>query len=81
MMNKMDNQQDSGSHYRKFYKGIQLDPYRIYDIYDVTDPAAQQAIKKLLAAGNRGNEDFKQDLIEARDALNRRLEMLEEDDL
>jgi len=71
--------QDSGNHYRKVYKGVQLDPYRIYDIYGVTDPAAQQAIKKCLAAGKRGIKSFKQDLIEARDALDRRIEMLEED--
>ena len=73
-------QQDSGSHYRYSYKGIKLDPYRIADIYGLNDNALFSAFKKILAAGKRGNKTFKQDVIEARDALNRKIEMLEEDD-
>ena len=75
----MSDQPDSGKHYRFSYKGVKLDPYRIADIYGITDHAVFQAIKKLLAAGKRGNKDFRQDLIEARDAITRRLEMLDED--
>ncbi len=71
--------EDSGKHYRFSYKGIQLDPYRIADIYGITDHAIFQALKKLLVAGKRGSKDFRQDLLEARDAITRRLEMLDED--
>lgn len=71
---------DSGSHYRKYYRGIQLDPYRIADVYELTDHSLFTAMKKILAAGQRGNKNYKQDIIEARDALNRKLEMLEEDE-
>ena len=74
----MDNL-DSGSHYRKIYKGIQLDPYRIAEIYGITDHPTFQALKKLLVCGGRGNKDLKQDLTEARDAINRKIEMMEED--
>lgn len=70
---------DSGSHYRKYYKGIQLDPYRIADVYGMTDHALFSALKKILAAGQRGNKDSQRDITEARDALNRKLEMITED--
>lgn len=68
------------SYYKKdiaFYDYI--DPYRLYTLYGVNRGAVQQCIKKLLAAGQRGAKDYKQDILEARDALNRELEMLEED--
>ena len=40
--------EDTGKHYRFEYNGIKLDPYRIFEIYDITDAKAQHAIKKLL---------------------------------
>jgi hypothetical protein len=70
---------DSGSHYRVYYKGTQLDPYRLASILDIADPAVFHAFKKLAFAGKRGAKDFIQDLVEARDAINRKLEMLDED--
>ena len=66
------------SHYKYSYKGIKLDPYRILDIYKITCPAQQHAIKKLLRAGNSVKE-LKQDITEVIDTLKRKLEMLEED--
>ena len=65
-------------HYKYSYKGIKLDPYRILDIYKITCPAQQHAIKKLLRAGNSVKE-LKQDIAEVIDTLKRKLEMLEED--
>lgn len=69
---------DSGKHYRYSYKGIKLDPYRIIDIYKITNPAQQHAIKKLLRAG-KSVKTLKQDIDEVIDSLNRMLEMIEED--
>lgn len=67
------------THYNYEYKGIKLDPYRILFVYDICNPAQQHAIKKLLRAGE-SDKGYKQDIEEARDSLNRLLEMIEEDD-
>jgi len=66
-------------HYKYSYKGVKLDPYRILEIYNITCPAQQHAIKKLLRAGN-SVKDLKQDVQEVIDTLQRKLEMLEEDE-
>lgn len=73
-----ENLQEEYSYYNYTYKGIKLDPYRILDIYKITCPAQQHAIKKLLRAGNSVKE-LKQDITEVIDTLKRKLEMLEED--
>lgn len=72
-------QEDVGSHYRYQYKGVKLDPYRVFLVWGVTDPALQHAIKKLGMAGQRGGKDFERDLLEAKASIERRLEMLGED--
>ena len=66
------------SHYKYSYKGIKLDPYRILQVYGITCPAQQHAIKKLLRAGN-SVKDLEQDIQEVIDTLQRKLEMLKED--
>lgn len=67
-------------HYHKDVRHLNsVDIYRIFDLWEVTDPCAQHAIKKLMAAGKRGAKDSTQDFKEARDTLNRKLQMLEED--
>lgn len=59
----------------------EIDIYRFLLLFDVTDPALAHAIKKLVAPGGRGaGKDFRKDVQEAIDTLQRRLEMLEEDD-
>lgn len=69
------------SHYKKDISHLKtLDIYRILVLYNVTDPAIAHAIKKLLVPGGRGTKDTRQDMIEARDTLNRRLQMWGEDD-
>lgn len=70
--------QEDYSYYKYYYKGIKLDPYRILDIYKITCPAQQHAIKKLLRAG-QSLKELKQDIKEVIDTLKRKLEMLEED--
>ena len=69
---------DLGQHYRYTYKGVKIDPYRILDVYQITHPAHQHAIKKLLRLG-RSVKDTEQDLKEVIMTLERWLEMIGED--
>lgn len=48
-----------------------VDVYAVIDAFNVTCPARQHAIKKLLCSGIRGKGDVMQDLNEARDAVDR----------
>lgn len=57
-----------------------IDVYRVLDLFDVTNPALQHAIKKLLCAGQRGAKDYRKDLKEALDSIDRALVMLDEDE-
>lgn len=68
-------------HYYKRVEGYTyLDFYRLVLLYDIADPAAQHALKKLLAMGKRaGGKDLRHDWEDIRDTANRRLEMLDED--
>ena len=68
------------SHYFKSVKGLShIDVYRICRLFDVVDPCIQHAIKKLLAAGRRGNKDAAKDVSEAIVSLRRYERMAEED--
>lgn len=71
--------------YSHYYKDVshlkQVDVYRIISLFEIADPCLQHALKKVLAAGKRGAKDPKQDIKEAIDTLQRKLEMLEEDSL
>lgn len=75
----VENKHDAGAHYRFEYHGVKLDPYRIADIYRISNHAQFSALKKILCAGNRGKKDLVQDLIEAKAAIDRWLEMIVED--
>lgn len=57
-----------------------IDVYRVIALFDVTDPCLQHAIKKILVAGGRGSKDTRKDIQEAIDTLNRKLEMMNEDE-
>lgn len=48
-----------------------VDVYSVLKAFDVTCPALQHAIKKLLCAGNRGSKDKATDLAEAIEAIQR----------
>jgi hypothetical protein len=65
-------------HYQFVYKGIKLDPYRIMQVYGITNPAQQHAIKKLLRAG-RSVKTTEQDIDEVILSLQRWKEMIRED--
>ena len=56
-----------------------IDVYRVLDLFGVSNPCIQHAVKKLLCAGQRGIKDQKQDVQEAIASLVRYLEMQTED--
>lgn len=68
------------SHYKKDVSRLEtLDVYRVIDLFEVTHPALQHALKKILAAGKRGAKDDARDVQEAIDSLERWQEMRNED--
>lgn len=67
------------SHYKFSYKGAKLDPYRILKVYEITEPAQQHAIKKLLRAGKKKDQPVIRDIDEVIMALQRWREMIIED--
>ena len=69
------------NHYFKNVAHLEcIDVYRVLELFGVTDPCLQHAVKKLLCAGIRGVKDQGKDIQEAIDALQRALEMRQEDD-
>lgn len=58
-----------------------VDVYRVLELFEVTDPCLQHAVKKLLCAGGRGAKDMEQDVQEAMDTLERYQDMCREDEL
>src|SRR3990172_10384423 len=69
--------------YNHYFKDVRafthIDVYRVLQLFAVTDPCLQHAIKKLLVAGGRGAKDIRKDVEEAVVSCNRFLEMREED--
>lgn len=72
------NAQSSGNKYHRKIHSVEdidgfttADVYSVLDAFQVTCPARQHAIKKLLCSGIRGKGDTMQDLTEARDAVDR----------
>lgn len=68
--------------YPKYYKSVthldEIDVYQVHNLFNIQDPsgAIQHASKKLLLSGVRtGNKTQYKDIQEARDTLNRWLEM------
>jgi len=93
-MNSEIENKDHGAHYRYVYRvklteqnikdgfvDVKLDPFRISLIYEMSCFAMQTILKKCLKAGERGHKDLKQDLLDIINAANRKLEMIEEDDV
>lgn len=68
------------SHYHKDVRGLDfIDVYRVLQLFNVTDPCVQHAVKKLLVAGGRGaGKDISKDIQEAIDSLVRWQEMQKE---
>ena len=67
------------NHYFKDCPYEQVDVYRIIEIFGVTDPCFQHALKKLLCTGDRGHKDTEQDVQDVIDSLERWKQMREED--
>ena len=65
-------------HYDMHYRGVKIDPYRLFLIYQITNPAQQHAIKKLLRAGT-SVKPLVQDIDETIATLNRWKEIILED--
>jgi hypothetical protein len=70
--------------YSHYYKPIPpgveyVDVYRVLELFDVSNPAIQHAVKKLLVAGGRGHKDLEKDVREAIVSLTRWVEMREEE--
>lgn len=68
------------NHYHKNVKHLEtIDVYRVLQLFGVTDPCLQHAVKKLLCAGQRGVKPVAKDVQEAIDSLIRWQEMMAED--
>lgn len=65
--------------YLRDYPFDTIDIYRILQVYEVTDPCIQHAVKKLLCAGQRGYKEVEKDVQEAIQSLQRWEEMRRED--
>ena len=71
--------------YGHYFKDVshlkKIDVYRVIDLWEITDPALQHALKKVLAAGKRGAKNQMQDVAEAIDSLVRFQDMQVENTL
>ena len=63
------------SKYHRNIKGVSVDVYDVLHAFNVTNPAVQHAVKKLLMPGTRGHKDKLQDLSEAHQSITRALEL------
>jgi hypothetical protein len=70
---------DPGKHYRYQYKGINLDPFRIAQVYNINNMAQFTALKKILCTGKRGYKDLIVDIDDIICAMNRWKQMIHED--
>ncbi len=68
------------SHYFRQSPTTTIDVYRILLLFEVTDPALQHALKKVIAAGKRGAKDAAKDVREAIASLERWEEMRREEE-
>lgn len=67
-------------YFRSVANLTEIDLYRFFDLFGVTDQALGHAIKKLVVPGMRGGgKPARVDIQEAIDTLQRRLEMMDED--
>lgn len=65
--------------YLRAYPYDTIDIYRVLEVYEVTDPCIQHAVKKLLCAGKRGYKEVEKDVQEAIQSLQRWEEMRREE--
>lgn len=65
------------SRYHRRVKAGWIDVYDVLDLYAVTSQPVGHAIKKLLMPGQRGGKSLAQDLREAKQSIERAIEMAE----
>ena len=69
------------AHYKKDVKHLDyIDVYRIIDLYELHDPCFQHALKKILVPGARGHKDLIKDINDIIDTMQRKLEMIAENE-
>lgn len=69
-------------HYHKDVGHLKsIDVYRVIDLWEITDPALQHALKKIMAVGQRGAKNSEVDIKEAMDSLKRYQQMQLENSL
>jgi hypothetical protein len=66
-------------HYFKDCPYGKIDVYRVIELWTVTDPCLQHALKKILCAGGRGHKDQATDIQQAIDSLRRWQQMRKEE--
>lgn len=82
---KSETKPENARTYPHYFKRLprhttHVDVYRVITLFDVPAGPVDHAVKKLLCLGKRGGKNYRQDLTEARNSLNRALEMLDEDE-
>lgn len=76
-----DQQETKHAHYKKDVKHLNyIDVYRIIDLYELHDPCFQHALKKILVPGARGHKDLINDINDIIDTMQRKLEMIAENE-
>ena len=84
---KIDVSIDIGTKYHRAITGsllrqqkekatVQVDIYDVLKAFEITCPARQHALKKLLLAGGRGSKSERTDLEEAHNSIKRAIELL-----
>ena len=73
-LKEIEKIEDTNKYVRTIH-GVEVDVYDVLVAWNVTCPATQHAIKKLLMPGKRGSKDKLQDLEEAGQAIERAIEL------
>lgn len=68
-------QQQKSNKYIRTVKGVEMDVYDVLKGFNVTCPAMQHALKKMLCSGLRGHKDSVQDKNEAIASIKRSIEL------
>ena len=77
-LSRLEKIEENNNKYARNVKGVDIDIYDVLFAWKVDCPATQHAIKKLLMPGQRGHKDKKKDLQEAKQAIERAIELLGE---
>ena len=76
-----EDKQQKHQHYKKDVRHLDyIDVYRIIDLYELHDPCFQHALKKILVPGARGHKDLTKDINDIIDTMQRKLEMIAENE-